>query len=660
MMIRFIWSGIIALFGAGWLAFLLAELGVFNGWLVLVALVGLAIALPVAWPIPTHLSLSRVEWGFLAGWLAITAVLVLRVHPYLVGAADAGVYTSLSAVIARDGAIHLDDPLLAELDEGLLTAVVRDPTPTDDSDFPYLLPGFYVTDTPSEGVTPQFYHLHPIWMAVGQTVAGTAGALRLTSLWGVLSALMMYLWVRSWSQNELTAVGATLALTLNPLFLWFTRYPTAESLTLFLFLAGAWGMSQWLTSTPSGVKHHWALLAGLAWGQLFLVRIDTLFILPILGLFVVWRWAMGWQKSDTWFTVPLALLVAHSLLHAWVWSQPYFVGLFGFAVRLFTVYWFVPLLATLFGIGGLVIIGRFRGQWDRLARYEPTIRWGLFTLTLLLAIYGYFVRPIIGEAWTWTDTFSTNEITWTNPQNLVRLGWYFSSWWLWVCLIGLAWAWQKVRKETAVFLLIGSFFTLFYLWDIRANPHHIYAMRRYMPYTLPLLAVGGAFWLQLSTQKAWRWGTLSLLVLLLGASLANNRQFILHIDYSGLAPQLASLNEQFDPNAVLLFAEPNPIGPADVIGTPLKYIYGRDMLPLRNLEQLDQTALARQVGQWQANGRSVYWVGDVSYLEEQFRLAQTHTITIVSQHLEGTYDRKPTQLAQPQWDIFITEMLPNE
>ncbi|MCA9970025.1 MAG: hypothetical protein KC425_07415, partial [Anaerolineales bacterium] len=52
-------------------------------------------------------------------WLPFALWLFFRPHEFIVGAADAGVYTNLAAEIAQNGRIHPHDPLLANLDPAL-------------------------------------------------------------------------------------------------------------------------------------------------------------------------------------------------------------------------------------------------------------------------------------------------------------------------------------------------------------------------------------------------------------------------------------------------------------------------------------------------------------------------------------------------------------
>ncbi len=52
---------------------------------------------------------------------------------------------------------------------------------------------------------------------------------------------------------------------------------------------------------------------------------------------------------------------------------------------------------------------------------------------------------------------------------------------------------REANRRTAFLLLAGGFFAVVFLWRIGANPHQVYAMRRYVPQVLPFFMVAGVF-----------------------------------------------------------------------------------------------------------------------------------------------------------------------
>ena len=133
----------------------------------------------------------------------------------------------------------------------------------------------------------------------------------------------------------------------------------------------------------------------------------------------------------------------------------------------------------------------------------------------------------------------------------------------WLGLLGISWLVCRLNRRTAVTLGFGLLFALAYLWNIRANPHQIYASRRYVPAVMPLFVMGAAVLIaQIGSGKTWqRWGLAGLLAAAwLGGIAWNARGFVSQVDYQGVLAQVAALNRQFEPDAGLLFQDPAPVG----------------------------------------------------------------------------------------------------
>ncbi len=675
----------------GWVAVVLAETGTFSlAWLSLAWLVLIIILAAANWrkrrqghapvqavdaPMPSaRLAVLRLrfipdwlEYAVLGAWLVLATWLFFRPHQYANGAADAGVYINLGAEIAQNQSIVIQDDFLAELDPALYPAFLR---PLTNPVAPaYLFPAFYVVGESRGEITPQFYALHPVWQATAFVLAGNvAEAVRaellLTGMWGLLGCLAVYFTAREIAGWQ-TAVLVLAGITLNALQIWFSRYPVSEAMSQYLLWTGLWSVGVWL----NGRNHQpiWALLAGLSLGHFFLARIDALFILPILGLFVIWLLLKA-QEQPTfwWFVAPFGLLVIHSLVHALTQSRPYFFELFNFAVRLLTANPALVVGIILVGLSAVAILGRFRGQFAHLNRYQRPFLIVAVSGLILFTGYLWFIRSAIEPAAPWQDPFSTGLIPQVNHENLVRLGWYLSPLGVWLGTFGIALLIWHFDRKTAVLLAVTLVYSGIYLWNIRANPHQIYAMRRYVPTVMPLFILGGAIaigWLT-THQKRWLQGAACLLALVWLGSLAwSARGFVSQVDHPDLVAQLSDLSQAFDPGAVLIFNDPAPIGQGDIIGTPLRFIYGHDVLTLRDMTQLDTVLFDEQLRQWQQANRSVYWVmvpNGIEWPSSSWQIEPVGSYAIQTTALENVYDRRPTAVTTQTWQGQIGRVVPQE
>ncbi len=523
------------------------------------------------------------EIAALALWALVAAWLFFRPHEFVVGGADAGVYVNLGANIARSGGVLIHDPTLAALDPSLYPSLLR-PLPPGELTPYYLVPAFYVPGTPAGLIIPQFYPLHPAWQAVGYALGGLRAELLITPLWGFLGALAVYFTTRrlwGWRVGMLALV----ALSVTALQVWFARYPTTEMLTQFLFWTGAWALIAWMDKQePRGL---WAALAGAALGQVFLTRIDAyvLLILPVLLGLWLW-WTHDLRRQDAWFFVPFLLLAAHSLIHGVFLSSPYFFSLFRYSRWLISRFLVIPLLFA--GLVALaLIVLSLRPQLRARVLAWVTVRRSLWVaggvvLVVGLAVYGYFLRPHLGQIRTAAYWYGGGEIPNLDRENLVRLGWYLGPAGIALSVAGVCWMLIKdLNRRTAFLLGAGLFFALFYLWRIQANPHQIYAMRRYVPVVLPFFIISAAYlihWLFVNLRGKTRWFvSIGLTLIWFSGILLSARGFVSQIDYRGIIDQLDRFNTELSPHSVLIFGDSAPVGIGDLLGTPMRFLYGHDV-----------------------------------------------------------------------------------
>lgn len=656
----------------GWIALVLAEAGWYSlsrlaliwSVVVLALVCGCLIArqrraFTDAHAVP-RLHLDRWEAVALGVWLLAACVLYFRPHQTITGGADVGVYVNLGANISRTGSILIADPTLTTLDPALDAAFLR-ALPSSEGAPHYLLPGFYVPGAPRGQIVPQFYPLHPVWLAVGYDLGGIRAALLMTPLWGLLGTLAVYMAVRrlwGWKVGLL----ALIALSLTALQVWFARYATAEMLTQYLFWTGVWALIGWVDDEEP--YWLWPAIAGMALGQVFLTRIDMygLLVAPIAA--AVWRWkTRSWRRTDALFFGPLILLALHSLLHGVFQSGPYASGLFRYGQQLIRSFLEPLTLLGLLLVATLILFGivrirrRGRPNWRRI-QGQP---WGWIgaLLVIALALYAYLVRPHLEPVLTYVYWYGGGQVPDLDRENLVRLGWYLSPLGVALGVLGAAWMLVKeVNRRTAFLLGAGLFFSLLYLWRIQANPHQIYAMRRYVPIVLPFFVVAATYLIyRISTlrRKPAHWFSLGLTLLWLFGIVWSSRGFVSQVDMRNAITQMDELNTLFAPRSVLLFGDVAPVGMGDLLGTPLRFQYGHDVYPLRVPEALDATLFVEALARWRDAGRQVYWIGvpDGPSWPGPAILGPTREFTYEAVVLENTYDHKPTRVDVTPWRITV-------
>jgi hypothetical protein len=671
--LEFVFAGLaLGLLALGWLALILAEVGHFS--LILLGILLAAGLSALVWrsvsrrrsqpPESTKVKLNLREVALLTLWGVIACWLFFRPHEFIVGGADAGVYVNLGANVARTGGILIQDPTLDALDPDLYPALMRAMPSWEGAPY-YLVPGFYVPVLPRGLVIPQFYPLHPTWQAVAYALGGLRAELLITPLWGMLGALAVYFTTRRlWGWRAGTLALAVLSVT--ALQVWFARYPTAEMLTQYLFWTGAWALIAWMDKRePRGL---WAALAGAALGQVFLARIDAYVLLALPVLVGIWLWRThDWRRQDAWFFAPFLLLAAHSLVHGVFLSRPYFFTLFRYSGGLISRFLTITVALFLLASLTLIVLGT-RPQWRaRVVAWVGARRsmW-LMAVAIILAataIFAYFVRPHLGEVRTTEYWYGGGELPGLDRENLVRLGWYLGPAGIALGVAGMCWMLLKDLNRRTVFLLgTGIFFSLLYLWRIQANPHQIYAMRRYVPVVVPFFTVSAVYlvnWLYENLRGRWRWASAGLTLVWFFGIVSCARGFVSQVDYRGIIGQLDRFNAALPSHSVLIFGDTAPVGVGDSLGTPLHFLYGHDVFTLRDPEVLDGQRFAETIAAWQRAGRSVYWIGapgGPAWPAVGTTLDPLTDYRIEAIILENTYDHKPTALPMMVWHLPLAQV----
>lgn len=441
----------------GWLALLLAEVGVFSLWLhlgmvVLVCLVCGVLASGKANHANTHQArgqagrLEALAFG-LVGLIAV--LLVIPPFEVVLGVRDAGVYANAGFAIARTGSLVQHDDLLADLGQAAQAdrGAVREPAQHALSNFLGVqhperfiatrmrAAGFVINEGEMEEgrVVPQGFHLFPAWIALLTSVAGLSAGLAAPGVMAVLGAWSVGMLGRRLA-GPLVGLLAFLFLALNGVQVWFGRYSTSETTTQFLTFAGLYCFARFQQANddmhpPPTARTCYAALAGVAFGQFALTRLDGFLVIgPVVLYLLFCGVTRRWNAGHTALALGLGAMLVHTGLHVLFIARAYFFDtafarLQDYALTSHLALPFLnPTLREIYhgrpesalkdpaqiwrelvvlavGLGGLLVLWR----WPRPLRFVVGLvqRWhrplaGTAAVAiLLLAAYAYLVRPQI-------------------------------------------------------------------------------------------------------------------------------------------------------------------------------------------------------------------------------------------------------------------------
>ncbi len=580
----------------GTIGVVLALVGIFSLLLVAVInLIGVAALIGLTRPLKKP-KFEKPRWPELALIVLLLgcSIVYFRPHEYVLGSNDAGTYMNIGATVARTGQFVVHDDWLRFLSESSSITLRQQPPQLLTRQLQFV--GWYIDDNDPARLIPQFYPFHPILIAIGISIGGLYAGLLVAPIWGVLSVAAVYFLCRRLFGTNVGLLAAIL-LALTPTQIYFARYPTTEPLTLLLVFSGLYAF-QVLWDEPSAPAV-WGLWGGAAFGAAFLTRIDLPVLLVLLFLAIIWvrirkRWAPSWAI----FLLTLCLFLAGMAIDVIFINWPYFWNTYSSVLSVFSQRLLGPVLAgsiaLMAGTAALILKRKQIVAAARKINYNTIshrLRWVMIVLVVGLSVYAYFIRPNVEPIRFATSWPGNVQFPILDGENWVRIGWYITPLGILLATLGLV---QILRREPlerlGLFLAVGVLTTIQYVYNIFNTSYQIYAMRRYVPIVIPMLMIYAApaivtvFRLRARRLALPLSGVLALM--LIGGLIFQSRFVLPQCDFFGAVQQLADLNDQLEPNSIILISEPSESTFADTFGVPLQFIYGH---PIATIRQADQS-----------------------------------------------------------------------
>ena len=290
--------GILSVVSISYCSVALLALGAFDARVAVVA--GLLLATAGRYFLPTSFDSEHASSGrpvFPVILLVLLAALLFRAEPFLPlhGGQDQGVYVSMSAQLQREGSVFIDDPLPEALPSDLARAVYDARMWRGRARAAQ--PGIHQSRDRGEHVWHwQFYHLHPLWMAIFADLFGDGARFYALTFFSLLSIVGLCLLVLEMTGSRMAALVTGMLLAINPLHVFFSRLHVTEIVALafsavgFYYLARAARGVQ--SAAPPASTASLAALSALSLSLVFFVRITGFLYLPLLvlvyGLGVWW------------------------------------------------------------------------------------------------------------------------------------------------------------------------------------------------------------------------------------------------------------------------------------------------------------------------------------------------------------------------------------
>jgi len=634
---------------SSWVALVLAEIGVFSlpraalltGALSALAALGAAGRGRLTLPLPHWTGLRALAPALVV--LALALALQTRPSEYVVGGRDPGTYIAGMALIARTGGVAYVDPVVLSIPSADVGVFYR-------ADGPWgRFMGMPLESPESGRVVPEFFHLFPAFGAYLFAALGVRGALAAPCVFGVLGTLAVLL---AWRRVFGTAVGwiAAVLLSINVIQVWFGRYPVAEPMSQFLVFLALWAFALW---EERGAPM-WGLLAGTALGLTLLVRIDNVLVLVPLGLYLLVRRAQGalsWSRARA-IVLPVLLLTGHALVHGAFWARKYVLSVVNRPY--WEQPWWVWLALPIAVVALLLVAHRFEPRLVRwMETHGPLLRRALIAGLVLLALYAYFLRPLL-SAWAGGDGNITpplehrgaltalgfDRLAAHDAQSLVRLGWFVTWPVIGLALAGCVWLIRHWEGRWLFPILVAAIYSLFYLYKIRIYNDYYFAMRRFMPVVIPsLLALAAvalvALWARGRAGRILS-GLLAAVIAVL--FLRDTLPLATYRDWRNSVRFVDDMARRFGPQDVVIFEQK---GSVHLLSLPLWAVYGVNALELARWNP-DPVRLQHLIDAWGGRYRNIYFV----------HTYRTNVCGLFLQHVEdmsfGTYEWERAYASKPR------------
>ncbi len=657
-----------------WVALVLAELGVFSLWMLafLLALSSIVTFLVGNRIGARHVRLTRPS--FIREVLPVLAIVVLgaflffKPFEFIFGGWDAGVYVNTGYNIASTGAITMKDPLVASLDPETRSLLFqRIPQSSYEADRAL---GFYIRDFTSGEVTPQFFHVYPVWIAILTAIGGIKLGLFTTPIFALLGVLGVFFFTRRVFSLPV-ALLASLFLSISAAQVWFARFPMSEVVVQTFLFSGLWSFVLMLDAHEasqdgvSGSPHLTKCLgifSGVSLGLVHLTKIEMLPLVPVVVILLGYQWLnRRFHSGFKYFAIGYFLLLAHSILHAVTISAPYTFEIFAAVIgnmRLMLAGAGLALVAILVIV---VLRDRLALVINYLLTFYKPLSIALVVLVAMAAGWAYFIRPNILSP---EQFIAPNGLLFRTfkEENFVRFAWYVSPLGLLLGIIGLSQTvLERISRRTFLFIAATFLYTATFALSGFVYSSHFWAARRLVPIVIPALVIFAAYAILSSRASRWTWdraalpaGLAALVIIPLVLGIA---PVLPHVEYEGATERVAEMAQEFPPDSIVLFEQSDP---AVMLSTPMEIIYGKQSVTLPS-NSASNPQLRVLLDSWLKQGKRVFWVsanGNSEPIAKGYVLVPASSFDLSLAEFERPLHKFPSRATVADLLLDIYEVVP--
>ncbi len=429
--------------------------------------------------------------------LILNVFLKTPVSNYVHGGQDEGIYVNVANELARTGDVWLNEPLLKES--------FANPEMTFLQKYYGFSPklsvrkdrfegwrnsAYYIVDKEEGLLVPQFYHLHPIWMALSASVLGQENTAISLFFFAMLTIAFFFLFLDHFLKNKWISLFCVFLYSINIFTFWINKFPVSETVAFFFLLTGLFYLYL-LYSGEEQKNLEYSLLSGFSLGLFSFVRGDGLLFLP---LFVLIYLFLPYKRSFSIIFNICFIFLGWSTLHALKYLFPYFFDVMrgeglGFVFNygwfwhlLFFVFFVVAINIFKHYLHGLIsrIVDLFRKISAKVYYVMAGVIGFLFLAIFLVKMQNYFAGFDFSQVSPWGHLkgffFEGETYAVSFLQLIVLLGIPLSVF----ALVGVG-KFAKHYKKAWVILLLLAYSSLFqYIYVFSQGPLFYYGRYQFL------------------------------------------------------------------------------------------------------------------------------------------------------------------------------------
>jgi hypothetical protein len=494
--------------------------------------------------------------------------------------------------------------------------------------------------------------MFPSVLAIGSSLAGVKGALKINAVIGLLGLLAFY----AFGKQLVGRKGALLAaifLAFNPSQLWNARITQTELLSQFLFFAAAAAFVIGYRQNRASITSITGVLLGLSCFN----RIDS-YIFG-LGIYISTAYIILVQRKKAGLFLSTAftytLLTVLSLAYGFIYRFPYYGDIWaGGNLKLLVLAniafaLLIPMAAAI----RFLLINR-KPAWSqkmlhgfiRLKRGKLAL-WATIVFFALL-LFAYFVRPVY-----FNNGFLQGTEEFFTANALAEFGFYVPLIAILLALLGL---YHIIRDKGfhpyLIFLSISLASIFIYFYKPSITPDHPWASRRWISVNIPamlLLSVYGLKRIKLVDKRVNDMVKTAVAAVIIVLTLVESGLFMFSTMLQGYSTQMAEVAAALDPEKAYYTNSYQLI-------TPLIYLYDKKVYLLRS-EDLPET-----MAEYIKEEGPVYGIGWPTIKHINTLFMRGISIENVSSHIlsgrypELSYGYYPRQLIQQKYDASVRQL----